>query len=728
MNGQLRFYNFHSTDDGKLFCWVNEDVQNSGITICTADSLSYASSSLHPTIPMQTRNARLSGDGNFLFWHKADKWFRTKFRNGELSDTVPIEYPGGLSNFAFDVNYDGSELLASYDAPTLPKRCSPGFRMLLHFAWNGERYVMTDTLSPPDTCSFVHTSHILPNGFVFLTTFNNWHLLQPGGNGKFHEINFVHNPPVHRPSFLVPQNGNSIFITGYTDDPLAKGQDSIFVLYECRYQNGVYSEPIFLHEWRNSPYWSTAVNVSPNGKHLLWSYLEKDKARINPDVVDVYSMEWSNGNWSEPTVLFSEVVGPSGRTIGNGSVISNSNAVWIRQEGQIVFCNGLKPGATVMNISLLGKQRVKYNALYSGEIRVHDTLIEKEQAMLELHYVNTYPETLMLTPYIMNYYPRGYERVVPVAPNAWAHLSPDFQELSAINGRTSWTIAPGDSCVIPLMIAFTASGEKQYVSLYARGKTIMGVLEWDVIPDAILKDTRRSPYEVFVGANGKKREQCERTRQGFILRSWYPNGQERFEASYDDKSNPNGTWKYFSENGVLLEEKSYRSRDSYTVKTWFANGQLRSEGSFRKTCKTGRWNEYYEDGHKKSVAKFRRVWTLNIYLGTFGMDVTMGTYAHSYDEYYRSGRKQLHVQYGMSGRPKGTWEAWYENGNRNAVKQYGHNRTFKEQLYNTDGTLCYDSETMKSYPLPACTNLLAPLPQLIFEQGSRRSHYRGNYF
>lgn len=726
LQGQVSIYYFNCTDDGSLFTWVvNGSIRDyglpvNGVNVCPKESLFTISSKKEPTFKMDAVNAKMSGNGKYLFWNTGNKLFRASYYPEGLKDTVKLEY-GGISQFAYDVSYDGSRVLACYDAPTLKGRCSPGYRMLMHFEFRDGKFVVTDTLSPPDTCKFVSISHLLPNGYVFWTGSDTYHLMQPIGSGKFDEIAFITDIPVNRPSFIVPQNGNSIFFSGYRNISGRKN-DSVFALYECRFVNGNYTAPYLIREWENSPSWKTIVSVSPDGTHLVWTNTESDPAGINPDVTKAWSMHWVKDEWSEPEVVFSEIAGPSGRRLGYWPAVSNNSITWVSSDGHVVHCSGLHAGSLVTNITFVSQVVRKQNWLQSVEIFLDDTLVEKEQKLVDLMFVNFTADTLQLTPFTSTNYSRGYERMIPVAAHAWSSLSVDFSELSGANDiRQTWTVIPRDTIIIPVLVSFAESGQMQEITFSVHGDSVNGLVHWSIFPGVILKDIRSSPYDPFIAADGKTREQLARTRDGYILRTWYPNGQLHFETEYDHHRQPRGEWKYFSETGILQEKKIYRNKNSYSVKTWYLNGQIRSSGIYRKACKTGDWVEYFEDGTKKTETNFHRVWTLNIYLGGFGIDITMGTYARHYTEWYSNGQIMRHAQYGMNGQPKGKWEAWYDNGQINSIHTHRRRQQLNiYTLFDRNGQVCVQN--------PGCVDLLARLPQLLYEAPSHRHHGRESPF
>lgn len=714
-------YHFQPVDDGSLFCWVNEGTRDYGITVCPAESLYLASTHPHPTFSMHVVDASMSGNGKYLFWNTGKEMFRATYHPDGLTDTVRFDYSGDVSRFAYDISYDGTQVTACYDAPTLPKRCSPGFRMLMNFQLKDGEFVVTDTLSPADTCHFVSTSSILPNGWIFWSSYKDYQMMRPTAPGKYEPVTFLTQSPVHRTSFVIPQNGNSIFIQGYIDDPDSK-KDSIFCLYECRFVNGAYTDPILIRQWKNAPQWQKALTVSPDGMHLVWINGEKDGSGVYPTAEDVMVMHWNGTAWSEPEVLFSQFHPASHQGLGNWAVMSNRSICWHQYNSSIVYCAGLHAGATVLTTSLLPTKwgRTPWK---SENIVLRDTLMEKEFFLVRLRYTNTTNDTLSLS-YYTSYAYINNARLIPTHANSWSSVTPDFSELSLENQTPKLgRLAPGDSVEIPYMVSFNQSGEIKGISIYVKGDSIAGEVAWYVRAGVVIRDTRRSAFEPFVDHRGVTREQCTRDGSSFILKSWYENGLLRYETRFDAKCRPEGTWKYFSDRGVLLEEKRFYGKNSYSVKTWYHNGQLKSSGAYHKTCKIGTWKEYYETGQRKSETKFRRMWTLHIYQRNHTTDVLLGTYAHSYTEWYPNGQKKMEAAVDMDGLPKGIWYAWYEDGQLNATYSYNKKkRVNMKRIYDHNGTCCFDSG-LQSNTDPSCPDPFAGMPQLHFEKRSPRALY-----
>lgn len=721
--GQNSIYCFQSTDDGSLFYWKSEDSRTPGITVCPKDSLSEASRKTKPDFALRCNNVFFSGNNKYIFWTHNGKMYRAEYHPEGLTDTLVVNYPN-LGQFACDANYDGTKLLACYDAPSLPKRCSPGFRMLLSFELRNGVFQLTDTLSPPDTCHFVSQANFLGNGYVLWRMGTAAHLMKPNGDGTYTEVALPFEKYIQRPAFLIAKSATSIFFYGYVKDKRTLQDDSLIELYEVKFVNGVYIDPLKIREWNNMPQWSLRVAISPDGTHLSWVDVVKDKNEMEPDISDVYTSHCENGIWTEPELIFSEVVNWGQRSLLSWMYSSNTSLYWYIGNARMILCEGFHKGSLVSEILLVPMNQSVGNIFERHDVMLQDTLIAKEQRLFQFQYVNITTDTLKVVLGQSSYFTPTL-RTVPISAHAFTLLEADFPEVVAPNPpQNTWILAPGDTCAFERRVSFMATGEEFKVSLYIGGGKLGGTVEWHVRPKMVLRDVRRSMFEPFVGANGHIEEQCVRTKNGFALTTWYPNGKLHSESHYDAKGHRSGTWNYYDEAGVKIVENIYHGETRKST-TWYANGNVRSSGKYRKNCKLGIWEEYYEGGQKKSVAHFRRYWLLDITTKRFSADVVMCTSARKYTSWYANGKKQSFAHFSIGGRRNRTWTTWYETG---ALKgEYTYSRCGERKrtvIYAQDGNICYDSK-VHPYPLyQQCGNALQTndvWPKLEYSNYRRRT-------
>ena len=69
---------------------------------------------------------------------------------------------------------------------------------------------------------------------------------------------------------------------------------------------------------------------------------------------------------------------------------------------------------------------------------------------------------------------------------------------------------------------------------------------------------------------------------------------------------PDGTWTFWSENGIKEYEGSYKNgmKEGKFVK-WHDNGAKESEGSYKNGMKEGKWTVWYYNGNKFSEKSYK---------------------------------------------------------------------------------------------------------------------------
>jgi antitoxin component YwqK of YwqJK toxin-antitoxin module len=99
-----------------------------------------------------------------------------------------------------------------------------------------------------------------------------------------------------------------------------------------------------------------------------------------------------------------------------------------------------------------------------------------------------------------------------------------------------------------------------------------------------------------------------------VYYSHYPNGELKAEYSFVNNL-PDSQWKYYDENGIIVEIRSYRMGEFHgTWKTFNKHGILTSIAHYKNNLKHGTWiikdddGEWvykieYDDGEKISVTR-----------------------------------------------------------------------------------------------------------------------------
>jgi len=120
-----------------------------------------------------------------------------------------------------------------------------------------------------------------------------------------------------------------------------------------------------------------------------------------------------------------------------------------------------------------------------------------------------------------------------------------------------------------------------------------------------------------------------------IRKEYYPNGAIKYEGLYDVIGKPNGSCKYFEENGEIEKVEIY------------LHGMLLAKGKIdEKERRQGYWEEYYTDGSIKSKGKY-----------IDGKKIDEWIY------FFENGKLQQKGTYLKEEKPTGLWIWYYDNGN-----------------------------------------------------------------
>jgi antitoxin component YwqK of YwqJK toxin-antitoxin module len=140
-----------------------------------------------------------------------------------------------------------------------------------------------------------------------------------------------------------------------------------------------------------------------------------------------------------------------------------------------------------------------------------------------------------------------------------------------------------------------------------------------------------------------------------VWKEWYESGQLAKEKNYFEgtkhdtpnylKGSKHGTWKKWYESGQLAKEENYFEGHATGVwKEWYENGQLQSEKSYNDNCLNGPWKKWSETGSLVSESFFVR-----------------GRCDGVLKEWYESGEIYSEETF-LNGKNHGVSSYWYENG------------------------------------------------------------------
>jgi antitoxin component YwqK of YwqJK toxin-antitoxin module len=140
------------------------------------------------------------------------------------------------------------------------------------------------------------------------------------------------------------------------------------------------------------------------------------------------------------------------------------------------------------------------------------------------------------------------------------------------------------------------------------------------------------------------RQAADTVAEGVFVRSW-PNGEDR-ERGRMTAGSREGSWRWFSEEGRLVEEASYRRGLLHgPVTKWFATGVLKEETQRAWGMLNGPFARFHPNGR----------------LAEDGEHIE-GRVHRAYCRWWPNGRKRIEGAFNH-GVPVGEWRAWDGHGN-----------------------------------------------------------------
>ena len=216
---------------------------------------------------------------------------------------------------------------------------------------------------------------------------------------------------------------------------------------------------------------------------------------------------------------------------------------------------------------------------------------------------------------------------------------------------------------------------------YANGK-MSGVWTWyydgvNVWKKGVYKDGERNGEYTVYFENGK-----------VYYTGIFVNGKEE------------GLWKRWFENGKPEIQGCFHDGKMDSVwKEWFSNGILKYEINYKNNLKNGVVIYYDETGQKTSIQTFKD----GVLHGKFtqfnetGIPVIDGSYLYDKKDgewlYRQADQKILRKEYYKNGRPSGTWQEFYPNGNPQSQKSFNKNGVLEGKFikYDRYGKVTYEA-------------------------------------
>ncbi|MDG9730240.1 toxin-antitoxin system YwqK family antitoxin [Ignatzschineria sp. RMDPL8A] len=91
-----------------------------------------------------------------------------------------------------------------------------------------------------------------------------------------------------------------------------------------------------------------------------------------------------------------------------------------------------------------------------------------------------------------------------------------------------------------------------------------------------------------------------------LWRSWYPSGELKRLANFDEKGHKEGEYREYYQNGKLSAKGVYRAdqKTGFWV-TWYQTGQLKTEKQYQNGVPNGQWLERYPSGELAKRATYQ---------------------------------------------------------------------------------------------------------------------------
>jgi len=163
--------------------------------------------------------------------------------------------------------------------------------------------------------------------------------------------------------------------------------------------------------------------------------------------------------------------------------------------------------------------------------------------------------------------------------------------------------------------------------------------------------------------------------------TWFhENGQKSKWGTYIDNEKT-GKWEEYFEDGTLASVYFYEDGKPYgTWKSWYENGQQKSEYQFNAGKRTGQWKAWYVDGTVKTAAR---------YLDDHASGKWYG--------FQQNGQVDVEGSYGEKGKTD-QWRWFHPNGQLAAIKKFHNDSVRMEAYYQEDGTKEMDKKLIEQAP------------------------------
>lgn len=329
------------SDDGKIMVGINEDA----IYLIDTERLKILDKYEFDGRYSSNPNIRISGNGKHLICARGWKFYYAKIRGNK------IKTPTELLNRVWldmEINYDGTEFIATLDQKSSPRRCSPGKRQVVKF-WRNDDTFEWDTLLPNmEDCHFSSYGEILPQGGI-IYEFDD-------GNSEYPHPTIFEAIPDGKHDWghiAIYNQGDRL-----AHQPMT--ENGAFLTYSMEADNGFCG--LYLTEKDTNGYWQKSPNIlprnkdcqgpwfpviSPDGMKIAWlRYNRDERGQLLKGDIMITHRQYNN-EWSTPTILIENYgIAAEGKQI-KSMRISNTNLAFALWNGQTYLCTSLDGDGTL---------------------------------------------------------------------------------------------------------------------------------------------------------------------------------------------------------------------------------------------------------------------------------------------------------------------------------------------------------------------------------------------
>lgn len=292
--------------------------------------------------PFATENIKLSLDGNILYGLGWGILYRAIVKNESIS--LKNYYKNeDLNNFSLETNKSGDSLLLALDCKD-NTHCRPGCSYAILLQYIDDNFVIIDTITQIDSCTFVNKMYIDNNNRIYFNFTKDKQisdLYKIGLDGKY--------IPFFKTKYRVEdlaRTGECMLLSGKVFQRDKRG-DSLITLFYSEIKNGVPSKPTSILLPHIDPI-AWGAQFTPDGKNLLWTHFVRDEDGNAIIRREIRISKFLNGKWMKQQILFQV---PVNKQIWNFTV-SNNGIALSTTENDLIFYPSLKSGRKPIHVKI----------------------------------------------------------------------------------------------------------------------------------------------------------------------------------------------------------------------------------------------------------------------------------------------------------------------------------------------------------------------------------------